>query len=31
MRFVLADGVGEVLEAALPSVALLEFSAAAGG
>jgi ATP-dependent Lon protease len=31
MRFVLADGVGEVLEAALPSGALLEFSAAARG
>jgi ATP-dependent Lon protease len=31
MRFVLADEVGEVLEAALPSGALLEFSAAARG
>jgi ATP-dependent Lon protease len=31
MRFVLADAVGEVLEAALPSGALLEFSATAGG
>jgi ATP-dependent Lon protease len=31
MRFVLADAVGEVLAAALPSGALLEFSAPAGG
>jgi ATP-dependent Lon protease len=31
MQFVLADAVGEVLEAALPSGALLEFSATAGG
>jgi ATP-dependent Lon protease len=31
MRFVLADEVDEVLEAALPSGALLEFSAAARG
>jgi ATP-dependent Lon protease len=31
MRFVLADAIGEVLEAAIPSGALLEFSEAARG
>jgi ATP-dependent Lon protease len=31
MRFVLADGIGEVFEAALPGGALLEFPAAAQG
>ncbi|MGH3442542.1 MAG: endopeptidase La, partial [Nitriliruptorales bacterium] len=31
MRFVLADAVGEVLEAALPGVPALEFSGTAGG
>ncbi|MGH7359497.1 MAG: S16 family serine protease [Candidatus Rokuibacteriota bacterium] len=31
MRFVLADAVDQVLEAALPGAAVLEFSRAAGG